>query len=299
MYAKSELLQQFLTPDYAERLADVMFEIGRAMNARSEYPMAVKWLERANKIINAQNFESLSREGAELRMAILQALVTALLGTGRTDDLEQARKYVDCIEADVGRKLFVSLLRLELLQKTPAETFDEDSYASTLRGMIRDFAFSEPAFKLLIHHIRKLHDKSPATGSAMLDEFIIKLARGDNDVWMEKAVITRMWMITSQRDTFNTLDAIHEVLSKLSRPLSAEAAVAAQAVGGLGLVCGCLLMRGQLIWKKLESHYSNGDFELAGNWCQLSLLPVFQNCGPNNTSKLERSGAPILLLWVC
>lgn len=73
----------------------------------------------------------------------------------------------------------------------------------------------------------------------MLDEFIIKLARKDNDVWMEKAVITRMWMITSQRDTFNTLDAIHEVLSKLSRPLSAEGAVAAQAVGGLGLVCGC------------------------------------------------------------
>lgn len=238
MYAKSELLQQFLTPDYAERLADVMFEIGRAMNAKSEYPMAVKWLERANKIINAQNFESLSREGAELRMAILQALVTALLGTGRTDDLEQARKYVDCIEADVGRKLVVSLLRLELLQKTPAEIFDSDSYADTLRRMIREFAFSEPAFKLLIHHIRKLHDKSPASGSAMLDEFIIKLARGDNDVWMEKAVVTRMWMITSQRDTFNTLDAIHEVLSKLARPLSAEAAVAAQAVGGLGFVRG-------------------------------------------------------------
>ena len=239
MYTKSELLHQFLTPDYAERLADVMFEIGRAMNAKSDYPMAVKWLERANRIVNGQNFENLSREGAELRMAILQALVTALLGTGRTDDLDQARKYVDCIEGEVGRKLVVSLLRLELLQKTPAEVFDSESYGDTLRCMIREFAFSEPAFKLIIHHIRKLHDKSPTSGSAMLDEFIIKLSRGDNDVWMEKAVVTRMWMITSQRDTFNTLDAIHEVLSKLSRPLSAEAAVAAQAVGGVCPVFGC------------------------------------------------------------
>lgn len=50
----------------------------------------------------------------------------------------------------------------------------------------------------------------------------------------------------------------------------------------------------QLIWKKLEANYSEGQFELAGSWCQLSLLPVFKNCGPNNTSKLERSGAPIL-----
>jgi len=231
MYTKAERLHEFLTPDYAERLSDVLYEIGKAMNARSDFPMAIKWLGRANDVINGQDLEDISREGVELRLAILQALVTALLGTGTQEGLNQAGKYVDCIEAEVGRKPVVSLLRLELLQKTPAEVFDSDTYGDILRRMIRDFTHTEAGFKLIIHHIRKLHDKSPTIGSAVLDDFILALTKAENDSWMEKAVITRMWMITSQRDTLDTIDAVRGVLSYLSRPLSAEAAVAAQAVG--------------------------------------------------------------------
>ena len=47
-------------------------------------------------------------------------------------------------------------------------------------------------------------------------------------------------------------------------------------------------MFGQLLWKKLESNYSKGQYDLSESWCQLSLNKVFQNCGPSNTSKLER-----------
>jgi hypothetical protein len=44
----------------------------------------------------------------------------------------------------------------------------------------------------------------------------------------------------------------------------------------------------QLLWKKLESNYSQGQYDLAESWCQLSLHGVFRNCGAGNTSKLER-----------
>ncbi|KAL2024147.1 hypothetical protein VTK56DRAFT_9927 [Thermocarpiscus australiensis] len=272
MYAKAELLRQFLSPDYAGRLADVLYEIGKSLTARSDFTIAVKWLERANEVINGQELEQLSREGIELRLAILQALVSALLGTGTDEGLERAKNYVDFIEAEAGNKFVVSLLKLELLQKTPAEVFDSEAYADVLRHIIRNFSFSESGFKLIIHHIRKLHDKSPGAGCAVLDDFILALSGAEKDGWMEKAVVTRMWMITNQRDSSETINAVQDVLGYVTKPLSAEAAVAAQA----------------LLWKKIESNYTQGQYDLAERWCQLALHSVFQNCGPSNTSKLER-----------
>jgi hypothetical protein len=44
----------------------------------------------------------------------------------------------------------------------------------------------------------------------------------------------------------------------------------------------------QLIWMKLESDYGQGQYDLAENWCRLALHKIFSNCGPANTSKLER-----------
>ncbi|GAB1313483.1 sporulation-specific protein 22 [Madurella fahalii] len=272
MYTKAERLRQFLSPEYAERLADVLYEIGKSLSSRSDFSIATKWLERANEIINGQGLEQLTREGVELRLAILQALVTSLLGAGTPDGLEKAKNYVDYIEAEVGNKLVVSLLKLELLQKTPAEVFDSEGYADVLRHIIRNIGFSESGFKLIIHHIRKLHDKSPGAGCAVLDDFILALRGAEKDEWMERAMVTRIWMITNQRDSIETVNAVQSVLGCLSKPLSAEAAVAAQA----------------LIWKKLEFSYGQGQYDLAESWCQLSLHSVFQNCGPSNTSKLER-----------
>ncbi|KAK3314620.1 meiosis protein SPO22/ZIP4 like-domain-containing protein [Apodospora peruviana] len=280
MYTKAERLHKFLTPIYAERLADVLFEIGKSMCARGDYKIAAKWLDRANEVINTQSLEQLSREGVELRLAIMQALFTALLGQETPEGLERANNMVDFIESEVGStRMVVSLLRLELLQKTPAEVFDADVYSEVLRRMIRNFGDgTDAAFKLIVHHVRKLHDKSPSAGCAVLDDFILALrnitAEGNSDSgsWIEKVVITRMWMITNQRDSVETIEVVRGLLSHLTRPLSAEAAVAAQA----------------LTWKKLESCYSLNQFDLAEKWCLLSLHSVFHNCGTSNTAKLER-----------
>ncbi|KAK3320643.1 meiosis protein SPO22/ZIP4 like-domain-containing protein [Cercophora scortea] len=272
MYTKTERLRHFLTPDYAEKLADVLYEIGKSLTARSDFIMAVKWLERAQEMINGQNIESLSRDGIELRLAILQALVTALLGTDSAEGLDKAKNWVNYIESEVGNRLVVLLLRLELLQKTPAEVFDSDAYADVLRRIIRSIDLTDSGFKLIIFHIRKLHDKSPGAGCAILDDFILTLRATENDDWMEKAVITRVWMITYQRDSVKTTEAVDGVLSQLTKPLSAEATAAALT----------------LIWKKLETSYGMGEYDMAENWCRLLLHSVFQNCGPSNTSKLER-----------
>ncbi|KAK0706965.1 meiosis protein SPO22/ZIP4 like-domain-containing protein [Lasiosphaeria miniovina] len=258
MFTKAECLHKFLTPEYAESLADVLYEIGKTSNARANYPIAIKWLERANEIINGQNLEALSREGRELRLAILQALVTALLGTATPDSLGQAKNYVDFMEVELGNKLVVSLLRLDLLQKIPAEVFDSEGYAEVLRRIIRNFNSSDAGFKLIIHHIRKLHDKSPSIGCAVLDDFIMALVGADNSDWMERAVVTRMWMIIGHRDSVDAINDLQGVFSYLTKPLSAEAAAAAQV----------------LIWKKLESNYSLSRFDLAEKWGNCFFAPL-------------------------
>ncbi|KAL2263859.1 hypothetical protein VTK26DRAFT_4655 [Humicola hyalothermophila] len=272
MCTKAEDLRQFLSSEYAEKLADVLYEIGRSLSARNDFSLAIKWFERANEVVNTPGLEQLSREGLELRLAIVQALVTALLGTGTPDGLDKARNHVDLLESEASNKFVVSLLKLELLQRTPAEVFDSERYADVLRHIIRKSTYSESGFKLVMHHIRKLHDKSPGAGCAVLDDFILALTSAEKAMWTERAVVTRMWMITNQRDSVETIKAAQGVLEHLSMPLSAEAAVAAQA----------------LLWKKLESSYSQGQYDLAESWCQLSLHGGFRNCGPRNISKLER-----------
>jgi len=49
-----------------------------------------------------------------------------------------------------------------------------------------------------------------------------------------------------------------------------------------------LTVSSQLIWKKVESNYGLAQYDQAEGWCGIALHTVFQNCGPNNTSKLER-----------
>ncbi|KAK0732676.1 meiosis protein SPO22/ZIP4 like-domain-containing protein [Apiosordaria backusii] len=270
MYTKAERLRSFLTRDYTERLADVLYEIGKSLSGKQDYKIAVKWLERANEVVNGLGIDQLTREGVELRLAILQGLVSALLGTGTEEDHNKAKNYVDFLEVEMGNKMVVSLLKLEVLHKMPqAEVFDEEGYADVLRHLIRNFDGKKKGgaeFKLIVHHIRKLHEKSPGAGCAVLDDFILVLRTVGNggQEFMEKALVTRMWMMTQQRDSTDTVRGLGELFGNITRAVSAEAAVAAQALS-----------------------YTQGEYALAEAWCQLALAPIFEKCGPGNKAKLE------------
>lgn len=230
MYTKSEHLHKFLTPEYAGRLGGILLDIGRTLSDLRENKAALKWYNRALDVMNTQEPEKLSREDRGLRLVLFQTLVGALLFDGSPENLERASNLIHYIEAEKGEEYIVSLLKLELLIKTPAEVFDSEGYADALRHTLRHFINSDSGVKLGLSHIRKLHDKSPGAGCAVMDDFITLLGGTKHHEWLEKAVVTRMWMITSQRDSLETINTVKSVLGCLKRPLSAEAAVAAQAV---------------------------------------------------------------------
>lgn len=192
--------------------------------------MAVKWLQRANDTINAHDPDHLTRDEVELRLAILQSLVHANLALDSIEGYEKAENLVGHIGDEIGDKLFVLILELELLSKSPAETFDCEAYANILRQMIRAFNHSESSFKLIIHHLMKLHSESPVLGCEVLDDFLLCLQSSERQQWVEEVIIKRLWFMTQQQESVATIESVQSVLTEHGVTLSPEATGAAHTV---------------------------------------------------------------------
>ncbi|KAI1417997.1 meiosis protein SPO22/ZIP4 like-domain-containing protein [Hypoxylon sp. FL1857] len=261
-------------PISAENLADSCFEIGRDLTAKKNFSLAPKWLERAYESINTQDLEQLSREAIELRLAISQALVRAYLNTNTAEDFQKAENHVCYIESEFGDKPIVLLLKLELLLNSPAEVFDSNAYAGVLRRMISCLDISESTFNLLIHHIRKLDDKSPSLAPSVFDEFIIsRVLPTQHDVWIERAVVLRTQMATTHRETHETIQELATMLDRVDANL--EKALPAAAVLAL-------------IWKRVDASFSQGELDITEQWCHVALRPALRQSGPANTAKIAR-----------
>lgn len=254
--------------------------------------MAEKWLHRALDLINGQQLQEMSRDAVELRLAVMQALVAALMGVQTMESIEKARNLVRYVESEIGSQPVILLLNLEILTKSPAEAFDAEAYAHILRRMIRSFRPAENNFKLIIHHIHVLHAKSPSLGCSVLEDFLSLLVKNGQSTWVDKVIIMRVHMAVSHRDFEGTIDEARKAVSRLEKPVSADAAFAAQTVRWRTVPAVSIwifsLTSDQLIWKKVDSNYSQQQFEMAEKWCLLALKPAFAASGPVNRAKLER-----------
>lgn len=74
MYSKYEQLGNALSPDTAEDIADLFYEIGKQALEKSNYEIAVKWLERSWTILEGQQLGMLSPEAGELKLCVIQGL---------------------------------------------------------------------------------------------------------------------------------------------------------------------------------------------------------------------------------
>lgn len=272
LFAQANSFLDKIKPATSEKIIDIYFQIGKSMLSKEDFSMAEKWLQRAWDSLHGQRLQELPRDAVELRMAILQSLVTALLGLRTSESNERAQNLVTYIESEVGDQPIVLVLRLEILNRSPAEVFDSEAYGNILRRMIRSVQLSETSFKLLAHHIRRVYSKSPGLGCTILDEFLIILIKSGQSSWIDKAVVTRIFMTTTQRDFARSIDEAEKSLSRLEHPVSTDASFSAQT----------------LIWKKIEANYSQGQYDMAERWCHLALSPAFANSGLLNNAKVQR-----------
>jgi hypothetical protein len=101
--------------------------------------------------------------------------------------------------------------------------------------MIRTAVLNESNFRLVMFHVRRLNDKSPSLASQVLEEFLsLRLLDQEKDEWREKAIITQLWIMVSQRENVDALQALDKLLSSLvsniTHPLRPAAAHAAHIV---------------------------------------------------------------------
>ncbi|KAI0601756.1 meiosis protein SPO22/ZIP4 like-domain-containing protein [Biscogniauxia sp. FL1348] len=275
VYGKVDNLKHKLEPISAEHITDSLFEIGRGLLAKDDALRAVKWLERAYELINSQELERLSREGIELRLAVSQALIQAYLHTNTPEGVRNAENHVAFIESEMGNKLVVLLLRLEILLHSSAEVFDSHAYADILRRVIQNVDLSDSSFKLVIHHIRKLEDKSPGLAYSVFDDFItlhvVPTQRGD---WIERTILIRTHMATAHRDTIQSIRTLSSLFDRVETGLG-QPFTAPTALGVL-----------TLLWKRIEA--KEGPHDIAQEWCRLALHSSLRQCGPSNEAKISR-----------
>ena len=235
MFKKSITSQQIFDPNTAESLADILYEIGKDLLKRKQYELAAKWLERALEVLMGQELDRLSMDASELKTSIVESLVKALMGKQDQESADKARNLVELLESESGDKLITLLLRLELISSATNETFESNSYADVLRRMTRSTVLNAETFKLVMYHIRKLNDKSPSLACTALDELLkLRVLPEDKDEWIEKILVTRLYMTVSRRDSGDALMVLDElfsyIVSNIKQPVSSAATVAAHAV---------------------------------------------------------------------
>lgn len=296
MFNKAELLRPRLDASSAEAMADTLHHIAADLLARKDFDMALKWFKRAHDMLHAQGLDKLSMRGLDLRMAITHGRVQSLLASPSPGCLHEASDLVAYVESEMGDKPVVLHWQLEILQKSPAETFDAEAYSSVLRRMIRCFDFSDGTLDFLLHHTRHLRDKSPRLACALLDELTRQhLLQSGRAEWVDKAIVKRVWMETTQPASAEGLESLRSLLDAsqdaLPEPLGPAPAGAAQSVGWRRATTGSsprLTPRMQLMWDKMESPYNKRNFAAADAWCELALHPLFARSGDTNAGKLGR-----------
>jgi hypothetical protein len=235
MFKKSISSKQFFDPPTAEGLADVLYEMGKDLLSKQQYPLAVKWLDRAYEVLTDQELDRLSTDASELRISIIETLVKGLLGLHEEESLQRARSLIELLESELGDKLVVLLLRLELLSSSTNENFDSNSYSDIIHRMTRNIVLSNANFRLIMFHIRKLNDKSPSLACIALDELMrLRIFASGKCDWVERVLITRMWMMAGQGDTPEVLASFENCLSliaaNINQPITSAATLAAHTV---------------------------------------------------------------------
>ncbi|KAF1978032.1 SPO22-domain-containing protein [Bimuria novae-zelandiae CBS 107.79] len=273
MFAKCKQLSRFVTASAAEDIADLLYEMGKDLSARHNYESAIQWLERAHDILGEQNFEMLGAEAGELRLSIMQNIVQAYMKFKTEESRTKAWHMLQLLEVDYKDKMSISLLKLEMLFSE--STVDTDQVYLTLHRMIRTIVLNERNFKNVMHQIHKLKDHNNVTACKLLDILIeTRLFREEKDAWIEKAVITRVWISCITFIAEGAMEQVRELFDMVHRNVktafSAQATHAAQT----------------LLWKQVEANFSQGQHQEAESWCGICLHSLFDKAGEINKSKI-------------
>ncbi|KAF2143242.1 uncharacterized protein K452DRAFT_167927 [Aplosporella prunicola CBS 121167] len=274
-FGKVDLDPARLGAGTAEMLTDTFYEIGKDMLNKHRHEDAVKWLDRAYSVIGERDMEELGNDAVELRQSTMHHLIRALLRQDDHDAKEKAKVLLDLLALDHGDKMVVSLLQLEQLSAEPKP--DPGQYYGAVERMMRSIHLTETNFKTIMHHVHKLKNLSPELAAKALDNFLdLRLFENRNSEWIEKVTVTHVWVSIANWDGDQSPEPLRELLDTVQQNMHGAFSVAATHAAQT------------LLWKRIESTYSQSQFNAAEAWCRLSLHPLFEKAGELNKAKVAR-----------
>ncbi len=239
MFEKSTSSRELFSPSTVESLADTLYEIGRDLLCKQEFSKAETWLNRAHELLNGPELDRLSMDANELRVSVMQSLIKTHMALEPDGHMEKARNMLALLENELGDKLVVLLLKLEMLSHSANEVFDAISYSDVLQRMTRAIALNDSNFKLMMFHIRQLGNKSPSLACKALDSFLsLRVLSNEREYppeWIEKCLITRLYLTSMHRESADIFTSLNNLFSMIvaavAKPVSSEATLAAHTVG--------------------------------------------------------------------
>ncbi|KAL8848508.1 MAG: hypothetical protein Q9221_006467 [Calogaya cf. arnoldii] len=261
-------------PSIAEQLADTLFEIGRDQLSKECYQSALQWLDRAHDILASQNPEDLSDDASELRSCVMHTTIRVLLKARDEDSISRAWNICHELEGETKNKVFLSLLKLELLGVDQSAA---QGYYEVLDGVVRHIHLSDVNLATILHHVHELRRRNARLAHAILVTLLSeRVLLMDETAWVEKTLVTIVWNYTTSPDLGAVTDAFEELLdtivAKTDSALSTSATHAAQI----------------LMLKRIEALYNQADYDQADIWCRLALHNLFGGSGASNVGKLQR-----------
>jgi tetratricopeptide (TPR) repeat protein len=232
-------------------LATSLFcEIGSGFLDREQYEEAKKWLERAYTILQHCDWRS-TFDDQELRLNVLYAYTRCLFAL--EEQHGEAREMLAILHAEYPERLPVLVLRME-------HYTDAGELCTILEGIMQSMQLMGSNFELVLHHVHILRKLNGKYACKALGNFIVnRLIPERVSAWIETSILTLIWMITGDCDTYGTLETLNDALSTL---LQASKAPILSPESSQGAIV--------LIWKRIEQACET-DAQLAVKWCEAAL----------------------------
>ncbi|KAK2758343.1 hypothetical protein FQN54_004191 [Arachnomyces sp. PD_36] len=252
-------------PTTVENVADLFYEIGHSLLVGRQQLLATRWLKRSYDALSLHGLEAFSPDASELRLCVLHALVK--VNVVLDGDKQMGMSLFEILQRDYGDKLPAMLLKLEVISKQLNPNYRD--YSTCLLSMMRTAPF--------LYHIHKLKAWSLESAAEALQYLLVqRLSSHGNDDWVERSLVTLVWMMTAPQAADSGLDEIKTTIGRLEdswrNQLSASATHAALI----------------LIWKKVDAAFANKEFAVAIEWCRLARCSIFENSGATNKAKIQR-----------
>ena len=217
----------------SEKLADVLFEIGKGFYVKAVYEAAVPWLERAYGILTKDSWRALSIDAEELQTCILCALVRSLIKISGKQSIDKAWNVLENQDITQSERMVFLLLKLDLIvvdsDRPPAD------YSDILLRLVRTVHMTESNFKTVLHHVHVLRSRSTTLAHYILETLLSeRLNEAKRSEQMEKVFVTIVWNLTTSTKSANDVERLRRIFntrqSQAAIPLSASATHAIQIV---------------------------------------------------------------------